>query len=161
MTYNYNYDHPISSMMDNNFIHKYGRLSRGYDLIYPDGKPNLYVTYPLIVAFVFLFIGMFILFQTKVPKLDAYGNPVVDSKNTQIYVDPVELSPTQKIGRYISYLLFGIAIFFCLYYGYIYIFQYLYQYNNWYMTLPYEAQTELNMIQNASYFEDRMNKRNY
>ena len=127
------------------FIRKYGKYALAYPLLYMDGSPNFYVTYPMLLFVLCLFGGIFMIYFTSNPKVDANGNKILDEKGNTIpdYSNP---TPFQSGMKTVSYGLFGFSVFFILFYAINYWFRYIPEYYKWLAKLPTEGKIQLGII---------------
>jgi hypothetical protein len=137
---------------DMHFIHKYGKYALAYPLLYMDGTPNFNVTYPMLLFLLCLFGGIFIIYFTSNPKVDANGNKVLDEKGNTIpdYSNP---TPFQSGMKTVSYGLFGLSLFFILFYAINYWFRYIPEYYKWFAELPTAGKVELGMMNSLNNME--------
>jgi hypothetical protein len=128
------------------FINKYGKYALAYTLLYMDGSPNFYVFYPILLFILCLFGGIIMIYFTSNPKLDENGNKVLDEKGNTIF-DYNNPTPFQSGMKKVSYGLFGLSVFFILFYAVNYFLRYLPEYYKWVSDLPTEAKVQLGIME--------------
>ncbi len=135
----------INSKMD--FIKKYGNYSVKYDDLTPLGEQKK-VWFYFIMILSLILTG--ILFHLSREEKDVNGNVL-------------EQTTDKKLYKVLAYGCLGIFVLSLLYSGYMYLFIYSPQYNEWFKNLPSEAQNQLyifrslDMIANESYNYTRNN----
>jgi cell division septal protein FtsQ len=135
----------FSTLASMQFINKYGKYALAFPLLYMDGSPNFYVSYPMVLFILCLIGGIIIMYFTSNPQVDANGNKVLDEKGKTIpdYSNP---TPFQSFMRKVSYGLFGLSILFVLLYAVNYWFRYIPEYYKWLDKLPTEAKIQVGMM---------------
>ncbi len=118
----------FSSEID--FVNKYGNYSIGYNDLTPLGTQKK--TWFYFVLFLSLILTI-ILFVLAKEEKDINGNVI-------------EPTTAKKLFKILAYGCLGIFIISVIYSGYMYFFIYSPQYNQWFKTLPVEAQNQLNII---------------
>ncbi len=113
-----------------NFIKNYGNLAEKYNDLTPLGEQKQ-VWFYFIVILSAILSG--ILFNMSKEEKDANGNVI-------------EPTTTKKIYKILAWLCLGIFIVSLIYSGYMYLFIYSPQYNEWLKNLPSDARNQLNII---------------
>jgi hypothetical protein len=125
------------------FVKNYGTLSGNYNNLTPLGEQkNVWFYFVLILSLILT--GVF--FHLSREERDASGN--VKEKTT-----------SKKIYKILAWMFVGVSSILAIYSGYMYLFVYSPQYNEWFNSLPKDARTQLNIIKNLDIIAD--NARNY
>jgi hypothetical protein len=135
----------ISSMASVDFVRKYGKYALAYPLLYMDGTPNFYVSYPMVFFILCLIGGILILHFTYNIKVDANGNKILDEQGKPVR-DYENLTPLQSGMKKFSYGLFISSVLFILLYAINYWFRYIPQYYKWLDELPTEGKVQIGII---------------
>ena len=146
MNISFNPSNLISSKVANSkieFVQKYGTLAGNYNDLTPLGEQKKVWFYFLLILSLIL-IGVF--FHLSREEKDVNGNIK-------------EQTIAKKIYKILAWIFVGISGILTIYSGYMYLFVYSPQYNEWLNSLPTDARNQLNIINSLDMIA--ANARNY